>query len=289
MLGALRCVDATTLMPIDEPLAVSAPGARLLRNQSGLYVIDGWTRLSTHEGAFDAPPAAPAVGSESLVLDVRDPTGRYLARRVAIALPRDPTPANVEQAGSLFRAVDVPMFPAASAPTSANWVELRATVRETGSGDGLGGALLRVVTAAGVLARGLTDWRGEAFVPVAGVPITTWSTEPGAVVVTRDPRVARVLLRRRHGHAHGGGGRARGHRAGPPAVAGPAGDRERTCRAAAVNRAGRARRRPRAQRGDLQSPCHDLHDQDVAASPSEPRTREPRTATQCLTTADQGD
>ena len=188
VLGALRCVDATTRMPIDEPLAVSAPGARLLRNQSGLYVIDGWTSLSTHEGAFDAPPAAPAVGSESLVLEVRDPTGRYLARRVAIALPRDPTPANVEQPGSLFRAVDVPMFPAASAPTSANWVELRATVRETGSGDGLGGALLRVVTAAGVLARGLTDWRGEAFVPVAGVPITTWSTEPGAVVVTRSPR-----------------------------------------------------------------------------------------------------
>ena len=43
VLGALRCVDATTLMPIDEPLAVSAPGACLLRNQSGLYVIDGWT------------------------------------------------------------------------------------------------------------------------------------------------------------------------------------------------------------------------------------------------------
>jgi hypothetical protein len=187
VLGALRCVDATTLMPIDERLAVSAPGARLLRNHSGLYVIDSWTRLPAHEGVFDAPPAAPAVGSESLVLEVRDPTGRYLARRVTIALPRDPTPANVEQPGSLFRAVDVPMYPAASAPTIANWVELRATVRETASGDGLGGALLRVVTAAGVLARGLTDWRGEAFVPVAGVPITTWSTEPGAVVVTEIP------------------------------------------------------------------------------------------------------
>ena len=38
-----------------------------------------------------------------------------------------------------------------------------------------------------MLARGLTDWRGEALVPVAGVPITTWSTEPGAVVVTEIP------------------------------------------------------------------------------------------------------
>jgi hypothetical protein len=35
-----------------------------------------------------------------------------------------------------------------------------------------------------VLARGLTDWRGEALVPVAGVPVTTWSTEPDAVIVT---------------------------------------------------------------------------------------------------------
>jgi hypothetical protein len=187
ILGALRCVDATTLAPIDEPLIVSAPGARLLRNRSGLFVIHSWSRLPAHEAEFEAPPAAPAVGSESLLLDVRDPAARYLARRVAIALPRDPTSVNVEQAGSLFRAVDVPMYPAPSAPVSANWVELRGTVRETASGDALGGALLRVVTAAGVLARGLTDWRGEALVPVAGVPITTWSTEPGAVVVTEIP------------------------------------------------------------------------------------------------------
>ena len=187
ILGALRCVDATTLVTIEDPLIVSAPGARVLRNRSGLYVIHDWTRLAAHRDAFDAPPAAPAVGSESLVLDVRDAAGRYLARRVAVALPRDPTPANLEQPGSLFRAIDVPMYPAASAKVSANWVELRATVRETTSGDGLGGALLRVVTATGVLARGLSDWRGEALVPVAGVPITTWSTEPGAVVVTEIP------------------------------------------------------------------------------------------------------
>jgi hypothetical protein len=187
VLGALRCVDATTLMPIDAPLAVSAAGARLLRNRSGLYVIQSWSRLPAHEEAFDAPPAAPAVGSESLALDIRDLSGRYLSRRTVIALPRDPAPANLALAGSLFRPVDVPMYPAPSAPTGANWVELRATVRETATGDGLGGALLRVVSAGTVLARGTTDWRGEAFVPVAGVPITTWSTEPGAVVVTEIP------------------------------------------------------------------------------------------------------
>lgn len=185
VLGALRCVDATTLAPIDDALVVSADGVRLTRNRSGLYVIRSWSRLAAHQDAFEAPPAVPALFSESLTLDIRDPGGRYLARRVGIALPRDPNPANAAQAGSLFRAVDVPMYPAPSAPLSANWVELRATVRDTATGDALGGALLRVVSASGVLARGLTDWRGEALVPVAGVPITTWSTEPGAVVVTQ--------------------------------------------------------------------------------------------------------
>jgi hypothetical protein len=185
VLAALRCVDATTLAPIDTTLLVSGEGAQVSRNHSGLYVIRRWSRLAAHQDAFEAPPAAPALFSESLVLDIRDPAGRYLARRAAIALPRDPDPANAAQAGSLFRAVDVPMYPAATAPLGVNWVELRATVREAGTGEALGGALLRVVSTSGVLARGLTDWRGEALVPVAGVPITTWSTEPGAVVVTQ--------------------------------------------------------------------------------------------------------
>jgi hypothetical protein len=185
VLGAIRCIDATTLAPIDDPLLVAADGVHLSRNRTGLYVIRSWTVLAAHQETFEAPPAAPTLFSESLVLEIRDPGGRYLARRVAITLPRDPDPANVAQPGSLFRALDVPMYPSSSAPLGANWVELRATVRETATGDALGGALLRVVSAAGVLARGLTDWRGEALVPVAGVPVTTWSTEPGAVVVTQ--------------------------------------------------------------------------------------------------------
>ena len=184
VLGAFRCVDATTLAPIDDPLVVSAQGARFLRNRSGLYVVWSWTGLSAHEDAFEQPPAAPPIGSEVLDVEVRDPGGRYLPRRARLALPRDPSPAHAAEADSLFRAADVPMYPAASAPLGANWVEVRVTVRETASGDALGGALLRVVAGARVLARGLTDWRGEALVPVAGVPVTTWSTEPGAVVVT---------------------------------------------------------------------------------------------------------
>jgi len=55
VLGAFRCIDATTQASIDEPLAVSAEGARLLRNRTGLYVIRSWTELAAHEDAFDEP------------------------------------------------------------------------------------------------------------------------------------------------------------------------------------------------------------------------------------------
>ena len=184
VLGALCCVDATTLAPIDRPLILRAADARIVRNPSGLYVIAGWARLAAHEGAFDAPPATPPIGSETLVVDVHDPAGSYVSRRMAVALPRDPSLGQAGASGSLFRAIEVAMYPSAAAPVSANWVELRATVTETVSGDALGGAWLRVVAGGRVLARGLTDWRGEALVPVAGVPVTTWSSEPDAVVVT---------------------------------------------------------------------------------------------------------
>jgi len=184
VLGALQCTDATTLVPLATPLTLVGDGVELVRNRSGLYVIWEWTRLATHAPAFDAPPPAPALGSELLELSVQDPSGHYLPRRVRVALPRDPLSANAAEAQSLFRLVDVPMYASPSAKVGANWVVLRVNVRETASRDALGGALLRVVSNGSVLARGLTDWRGEALVPVAGVPVTTWSTEPDAVIVT---------------------------------------------------------------------------------------------------------
>lgn len=194
VLGALRCVDATTLVPLTEPLLLAGEGADLVRNRSGLYVIREWTRLAAHAPAFEAPPAQPPLGSERLELSLRDPSGRYLPRRVQLALPRDPQPDHAADAASLFRPVDVPMYPSPLAAVAANWVVLRVTVRETASGDALGGALLRVVSNGSVLARGLTDWRGEALVPVAGVPVTTWSTEPGAVTVTQIPATLEAVF-----------------------------------------------------------------------------------------------
>lgn len=185
VLGALRCVDATTGAAIDQALEVEVAtpeggAARLLRNRSGLYVITLAPGLEAHAAAYAQPPAdAP----RAYVATLRDPTGRYLPRLAGITLPRDPDPAHGDQAGSLFRPIDVPLYPSGSAPVGANWAVLRISLAESG-GDRLGGALLRASRNGTVLARGLTDWRGEALLPVSGVPVTTWSDDPDAVVVS---------------------------------------------------------------------------------------------------------
>ena len=187
VLGALRCVDATTGAALDARLRVqltrSGTPALVRRNRSGLFVITQVDTLAEHAGSFDAPPLAPALGSVALVARIEDPSGRYLPRLADLTLPRDPDPAHAATPGSLFRTLDVPMYPAAVAPLGANWSVLRVTARST-TGNALGGALVLVRNGAVRLARGLTDWRGEALVSVQGVPVTTWSVDPAAVVVS---------------------------------------------------------------------------------------------------------
>lgn len=181
VLGALRPVDGTTGIAVRRRLEASGAGARIARNRSGLYVIHEWFRLATHAAAFENPPPLPAPGSERLAITLRDPAGRYLPRLASIALPRDPLAAGAE---SLFVAVDVPLYPSAAAELGTNWTAVRASVTANADGAALGGALLRVVAGGTVLARGMSDWRGEALVPVVGVPVTTWSEDEDAVVVT---------------------------------------------------------------------------------------------------------
>jgi hypothetical protein len=184
VLGALRCIDASGGMTITAPLQVRVAGARMQRNRSGLYVIVRADALAAHESAFDAPPATPPPGAVALTATILDPAGRYLARTATLALPREPRPTHSAQVDSLFRPIEVAMFPASDASVGANWSVLRVSVRETASSDLLGGALLLVTSGADTLGRGITDGRGEALVAVPGVPVTTWSEDPAAVVVS---------------------------------------------------------------------------------------------------------
>lgn len=197
VLAALRFVDASTGTDVSTPLELRAldGDAVFVRNRSALRIVDSWSRLADHATSFDEAPAAPPTGSLNLPIAVSDPSGRYLPRRVSLALPRDPDAE--EGADSLFRAVVVPMYPAAAAATGSNWAVLRVTLTEEGTGDALGGALL-IVTRSGsggppgeeeppasarIVARGLTDGRGEALVAVPGIPMLTFGEDDEAVVV----------------------------------------------------------------------------------------------------------
>lgn len=181
VLGALRCIDATTGAAVDTPLVVQIDGAITRRNRSGLHVIVHVPAMAAHEAAFDTPPSSPPLGSVPLTASIVDPSGRYLPRRATLQVPRDPNPRH---ANAVATPIDVALYPSATAATGANWAVLRVTASESTSHDALGGALLRVIAGGHVLARGLTDWRGEALLAVPGVPVTTWSDDKHAVVVS---------------------------------------------------------------------------------------------------------
>jgi hypothetical protein len=186
VLGALRLIDAPTHQMIRAPLSLSAAGARLVRNRSGLYVLFGAPGLRTHIGMFDAPPSTPALGSLALRVTISDSRGVYLPRQSQIRLPRDPAPQVAPGLDSLFRPIDITLFPAPSAAVEPGWALVRVTVMRLGVPQGIAGALLRVLRTSdsALLARGQSDARGEALVAVPGVPITTWGAGNGAVLAS---------------------------------------------------------------------------------------------------------
>jgi hypothetical protein len=138
VLGALRCVDVNTRLPIDRPLRIDAPGLVFRRNRMGDFVI---TRapgpffitgnpepvdLDAHTHQFTDAPAAPAVGSVSIDLRIAEDSHpalpfdellqqsvsiRYLPRSFSIALPRDPAPDNIDSSDSLFQPMEVGLHP----------------------------------------------------------------------------------------------------------------------------------------------------------------------------------
>ena len=188
VLGAVRFVDCTTGLPVGTPLSVRASGLEFVRNLSGHYVIARAVGLEEHTRAFEKPPIAPPLGSLTFEIRVADPGRDYLPRRQKIKLPRDPDPKNVSTSDSLFQAIEVRLFPAATAVTGVGWAVIRATVLKKGTNQPLSGALLRVTKKNGVpadeakpLGIGLTDSRGEALVAVPGIPVTTFGEGDGEV------------------------------------------------------------------------------------------------------------
>ena len=186
VLAALHVVDGVTGQSVLSPLAVSGEGSSWVRNRRGLYVLVGAAGLELHQDVLLEPPSDPALNSITLVVNIVDPSGMYLSRKQSINLPRDPNPAHAGDSQSLFQPIKSRLYPSPTAPISSAWAVIRATVAREGSEQKLGGALIRVlrVSDGEVLARGLSDARGEALVAVPGIPVTTWETSPGPVMGT---------------------------------------------------------------------------------------------------------
>ncbi len=186
VLGAVRFVDAVTLTTIVDGLRVQSTAAVLRANRSGLWVVWRANGLEPHTTVFDQAPSAPASGSIPIAFTVDDGRNRYLPRSATVSLPRDSAPANASQPNSLFQPAGVRLYPTSVAPVWPGWALLRAHVKDATSGQPLGGALLRVLRASDnlVLARGMSDPRGEALVAVPGIPITSFSSESGPALAT---------------------------------------------------------------------------------------------------------
>jgi hypothetical protein len=186
VVAALRVVDGVTGQPILSPLSVGGAGTVWVRNRRGLHVLMEMPGLERYQDALSSPPASPSVGSLNTVIEVHDMGATYLPRRQSLRLPRDPDPAHASDGGSVFQPIESRLYLSPSAPTSSAWAVIRATIVREGNQQSLGGALIRVLRASDgqVLARGLSDSRGEALVAVPGIPVTTWEGSSGPVLGT---------------------------------------------------------------------------------------------------------
>ncbi|HET6522409.1 MAG TPA: hypothetical protein VFG47_21685 [Geminicoccaceae bacterium] len=182
VLGAVRLLDDVTRAPIARPLTVAADGVRFLRNRQGLYVISDAPGLGQLTRLFELPADGAALPPRSFVLRIEDPLQEYLPRLATLELPRaatgDPPP--------LFTPLEVAMLPAPAAGTRAGWGGLHAHVERAGDRRPVRGALVRLAWSGtdgrDVVSRGLSDERGEALVPVAGLPVSRLGEGEGADV-----------------------------------------------------------------------------------------------------------
>ena len=177
VLGALRLIDRVTQTPLTRSLRLTSSNAGVVRNMRGYYVVNHAAGLEAHTAAFQQPPALPELGAKPYTFEINDLQKRYLPRLTTLRLPRDPNPANVANANSIFKPIDVAMYPASTATLSYNWSTIRASVSQGPDHLPLRGALLQVIDAADglLLASGISDARGEALVIVPGVPITKFA------------------------------------------------------------------------------------------------------------------
>lgn len=169
ILGVLRPVDAVTGAAVAHGLKITGTGIDLYRTRSGNYSILEAAGLEAHIAAFEEPPPAPPVESLPFTLSVEDPTKAYMPREIAIALPRSWDPDNGVR--DLMEPIELPLAASAARALAPSWAVVLAIVTDT-AGDPVRGALVEVSETGGGqrLSWGITHERGEARVPVPGLP-----------------------------------------------------------------------------------------------------------------------
>jgi hypothetical protein len=173
MLAALAFVDAAG-RAVTTPVTITSPGIGVLVKRPGEVVVTKAPGLEAYAASFAAPPAAPAVGSISIPLDLRPADPAFAPRRFVLILPRDPDPVHAGDLSSLFRPVEVPLLPGPRATATGLLAALRVTVRRSTDGLAIEGALVRLRPEGGrPQARALTDPAGDALLLVPGVPMSS--------------------------------------------------------------------------------------------------------------------
>jgi hypothetical protein len=169
---------------VRTPVSVRGQGVRCFAKRPGEIVIADAPGFADYTAAFAAPPfaaAIPTVGSVPVQLDIRPADPGHGARRIAVALPRNPNPGDRTLPSSLFQPVEVALLPTPASLPRGQAAVFSASVRRATDQRRIEGALVRLSPAGLPQARALTDAAGDALLLVAGVPLG--SAGPGATVL----------------------------------------------------------------------------------------------------------
>ncbi len=180
VLGAFRCVDGASGRQLQDAMRV-ASRLDIRRNASGVFVVFNAPGLAALTTQFDIDPSAAWPAPSPYDVEIR-PQGRlYLPRRATIRMPRKPAPLS-DNASSMIPQ-DVVVYPGPAAVPGVNWAVVRASVRLGDSRAAAPWTVLRLVrtTDDAVLATGMSDAAGEAFLAVPGIGVSSNPNGGGAV------------------------------------------------------------------------------------------------------------
>ena len=187
-LGAVRLVEPCLGTMISSGFRLEGTGTTWFANRSGVWVVETATGLEAHRNSFSAPPATPA--ARSLTFDVRaiSSSATWLSRAFKLTMPRPPR----DRTTDLFTPMPVVISPSPAYTARCTWAQVRISVRlapttAQPSGIPLEGVVLRSSITGMNSITTQTDARGEALLPLPGLPLFHAGTGTGAVL---DPKTS---------------------------------------------------------------------------------------------------